>query len=123
MVDLSDVEAMRPILIGLCGNEKCRINPPIQGSLARNRWHPYGVIETISRSRYTDIGAWDFIIECLRSGTSINCKPPSGEHNDFAYVMKESDYPGSSRIYMKIVIIPPHPVIHGVSFHVEDPRI
>lgn len=121
MVDLSDVEAVRPYPIRMCRSPALRINPP-NLDIQKHNWRPFTVIEDATRSKYTDAGAWAFIADCLQAGAETECKPPTSEHRDYAYVMKCADAPGARRIYTKIAIIPPHVRVLGISFHFEQPR-
>jgi hypothetical protein len=115
VMDLSDVESIRPALIVMCRNPLARVNPP-NLDLQRHRWKPFTVRDPQSLSLFTDAGAWDFISDCLESGGDVTCKPPSAEHPDHAYVMI-SNGGGSRRIYMKIAIKPGLRKLIGVSFH------
>lgn len=118
MIDLSDVNAMRPVLAMMARARHLRINPPTL-DVRRHNWRPIEVIEDATRSRFTDEGAWEFIAECLEKGVIIECKPPCEEHQDFAYIMIAPEAPDSRRIYMKVAILPPHKLLNGISFHFE----
>lgn len=119
MIDLRDVEVVRPWLVKFCLLPSGRTSPPL-ANLAAHRWRPATVMHSASRSMYSDAGAWEFIADCLRANCNIKCQPPSGRFNDHAYVMVESDG-GDRRIYMKVAIQPGCDQLIGVSFHYERP--
>lgn len=118
MVDLSDVNAMRPYLAKMARTPSLRKSPPAL-EVARHNWHPFTVIEDATRSRFTDSGAWEFIAECIEAGVPIELKPPCEEHQDFAYVMVHAEAQDAQRIYMKVAICPPNKQLNGISFHFE----
>ena len=116
MIDLSDAESVRKGLELLCREPSRRINPP-SIAVARQRWHPFTVIDPVTLSRFNDAAAWEFIADQLADGCSLACLPPDGEFNDHAYVMIEPC--GSKRVYMKIAIMPKIDKVIGISFHYE----
>jgi hypothetical protein len=94
-----------------------RVNPP-EIDIA-NRWHPFQVVEPSSLSRFTDVGAWEFIADCIKDGCPIKYKPPSELYPDHAYELIVVPPDGGRGVYMKIAIKPEIRRIIGLSFHYE----
>jgi hypothetical protein len=82
---------------------------------------PYTVRHPETGLFFTDVGAWEFIADCLKAHCGLKCIQPTQCHPAHSYYLLENGA-GHRRIYMKIAIRAEIRKVIGLSFHYEDPR-
>ena len=92
-----------------------RFRQTVSKSTEPCRWHPYKVLHPAFGFAFTDVGAWNFIVDLLCAGhdvTTIVMEKPPGQ---IGYVLKADGYTGCPKIYIKLTLS--NRFINGRSFH------
>src|SRR5438034_2421694 len=94
------LDQVRHQLAELASRPRCRVSV-----FTRDRptdWRPREVQHPESGMPFTDVGAWEFIVECLDSNCPIEVITLVKPEGKRGYVMKVKPRPDSRTIYIKL---------------------